>query len=1255
LSANTPLPVSGFYSNWTPTGFQYSTNSTTGQDGTWTTAGSPSINGGVYTFTIAGGLAAGSWSLWVRGLNVPLLFAHSNTFSVSAVAPPPPPPPPPPPLTPSLTLAAIATQVANTALTVNGSFANWTPSGFQYSTNSTNGIDGSWTTASSPTIGTSSFSFTISAGLSAGSWSLWVRGLNNTSLFAHSNTFSVVAPALTLNPISGQSANTALTVSGTYANWTPTGFQYSLDSTNGSNGSWTTASTPTINSGAFAFTIAAGLSAGSWSLWVRGVNATTVTAHSNTFTISAVAPPPPPPPPPGTKPPRLSGIAVSQPYPISPDHGYNARFCSMLPIGGIGPYKFQMIGDLVYQKYIFPATGQDTSTQFPWEVARYYYPPGTTTDTLTFVCTDARGDKVSLDYTFVKDLSGGFGVSMNNTNPVHNLVTPDYTLDWPTFVPNVYGGDHDSGSDAIAIIAGNTAVWQQAYGSITRTSNAPPPVGNYPMTFSCTSQSGAVRTMSATLSVVQYTPISYIELVGQRVVSTAAFAGTLIGTAAATTPRNAPVWSLKDLTTGGGALAIDQRSGAITVQTQPPAPGSFVFDVSVYDTDPASTFTQRFTVPIVQGTVLSPSQMALAVRPLDNSTPGQIVGQATVGGGGISGGTWSITYQNHFSLPAETAQWYGRPRRYWIDAATGQVYTPPGVVLSYQNPAYEWAPDLVTILCTDGVTSCVQTFTIPVAEAPTTVIHVGQGQVALHGAAGLETLQEAYKICSQLHPGIKYHFKVYANPDPEYYTNATDSKQNGWYGPVKIEGINDANGKQVRFGGTVANTFTHIPSGSTNQGGKGFLLFNDGDGELINVEISYCHNEDSYGIEATRKEGNSYGNVAWVKVRCYHNDQGIETGGIHGTATIYDCDLAHNGHNHVSQGLQHNAYIGAVADLIVRRTITRETTWGHDFKCRAQRALFDSNRFIDLVGTAPCQIDISDGGDYTFTNNYFSKGPHATNGACINYNPEGLLWDVNNMVFSNNTVVLLAIPYGGRYAQIGAVSVTPQKNRFGDVPRFTLDGNRWYLSPQPSLPGIMYAQHYNQYFWDGDESTIPPDSAVFTVSNNTFLAVPPAIDFTDPISGGTVPPLRRAYRHDSMIEAPMSGNYAGFWWGFDQMQFRVAHTAPSGTIVATGSAHRDIYSLQGTRPDPFGPGTTYAIIFAQVDYMPVFNPNPWAAAGKYTVGTEPNGSFALMTGSVALTANSVDWVQVRATAPNGEITDVRIHESLTRRGARCLD
>lgn len=195
---------------------------------------------------------------------------------------------------------AVGNQTGGTAFTVRLSYTNGTPTGLEWATSAT----GPWTVATGAAIadagsGTGSASFQH-PGLATATtaYTLRVRDRGNTGVFAVSNAFAVTAPASTgtggtgtttptptiaVTTPAAQTAGAAFTVSGTYANGTPSALDVS---TNG--GSTWTAVTAGIGGGTFSFslTIAA---AGTYAIRVRDRNNTGVVGTSGTFTVAAAS------------------------------------------------------------------------------------------------------------------------------------------------------------------------------------------------------------------------------------------------------------------------------------------------------------------------------------------------------------------------------------------------------------------------------------------------------------------------------------------------------------------------------------------------------------------------------------------------------------------------------------------------------------------------------------------------------------------------------------------------------------------------------------------------------------------------------------------------------------------------------------------------------------------------------------------------------------------------------------------------------
>jgi hypothetical protein len=79
MTAGSAFTVSGQYFNGTPTALDYSTDGGT----SWVVASSPVIGSGYFSFNIAGGLAAGAYTLRVRDHNAQGVSGISNAFTMA--------------------------------------------------------------------------------------------------------------------------------------------------------------------------------------------------------------------------------------------------------------------------------------------------------------------------------------------------------------------------------------------------------------------------------------------------------------------------------------------------------------------------------------------------------------------------------------------------------------------------------------------------------------------------------------------------------------------------------------------------------------------------------------------------------------------------------------------------------------------------------------------------------------------------------------------------------------------------------------------------------------------------------------------------------------------------------------------------------------------------------------------------------------------------------------------------------------------
>jgi hypothetical protein len=895
-------------------------------------------------------------------------------------------------------------------------------------------------------------------------------------------------------------------------------------------------------------------------------------------------------------PPTLTGITVTQRYPIGATAKFLAWVAYLDPVGGIGPFtwqlqdpsgKYRLYGDVI-------ATSEQMVV-------------GRDKDTLTVSVVDGRGDTCSA-VTFEVAKADGNGIGLNTRNPisafspiVRGVARPDIA---PTFTPVAYGPAHaDTRADALAVTdpdGGPSAQWTAAYGSIHSKTGHPPAVGSYKVRMSRTNPaSGDVQWLEETL-VITPAPamIEHMEFAQSGTLSTASAPGTVVGRAAATVPDNSPVFTLID---ASRTLMVDAVAREVRVLNRPAAVGDIAFRLDVSSGGGALTGSGQFSVSVVQGTVLDPAEMTFAVNKLDNSTPGQRVGRLAVKR--RSGGKWRITAQSGYNPSAAAGRW-GNPARYHVDDA-GQVYTPSDCLLSFQDPACNWQDDEITALWTsaDGTTTCQNTFAVHVAEPAITItIYVGKGCAAKYGKFGLDSLHAANALSSKYHPGIKYWFKVQYDPDPDAYTDATrgDDTKGGWIGPTVVEFMPGPNGNMPRLGGKADNT--GVSSGITSYG-KGYFIASHGDLRLLGAgKISGVHGGSSTdGKEAIRKDGNTWGNLSVFGFTVEDCDQGIEAGVCHGYIYVRGITVRRCGAASVGAGLTHGFYIGGVSKFEMVDSYVDGTPWGHLVKSRARQTILRRNRIYD-TGAAACCIDLPNGGDVLLEDNDLRKGPFATNPAVVNFGAEGPVWDVNRAILNGNTVTAGGVSYGGNYGPI--VAVAHYYLPGAEPSAITGSANAIWLPPlaQVSMDLPDYAA-----------------AGITGLKDTTTLAVPPR---SRPLSA----PTTRPYRHRMILSrANEFRNFDGVAQLPDTLKLDVSAAGPVCTITAVGDV------VGGA--DPFAGGPTRWAIIADEVYNHRSNPSPWAPPEAFTMTALPDGRGVLA--YVGGLQPGGYFVQTRATGPTG--------------------
>jgi hypothetical protein len=177
---------------------------------------------------------------------------------------------------PQISLNNVAGVLTGAVVMVTGNYVNTTITGLQYQLNGS-----AWTAASGATIGSGSFSFSIS-GLSAGSYTLAVRDASNASTFSSAASFTVASSnQIAVNTPAGVLSNQSVAVSGSYIG-TPAAIQYAYD---GGSGWQTLVSAPT---GGLFNGLAPAPSVGSHTVKARFADASVTSAASGSFTVSGI-------------------------------------------------------------------------------------------------------------------------------------------------------------------------------------------------------------------------------------------------------------------------------------------------------------------------------------------------------------------------------------------------------------------------------------------------------------------------------------------------------------------------------------------------------------------------------------------------------------------------------------------------------------------------------------------------------------------------------------------------------------------------------------------------------------------------------------------------------------------------------------------------------------------------------------------------------------------------------------------------------
>jgi hypothetical protein len=938
--------------------------------------------------------------------------------------------------------------------------------------------------------------------------------------------------------------------------------------------------------------------------------------------------PAPTPSPVGVKPPKLSGITYSQPDPVHPLSwaGHQIGWCD--PVGGIGPYTW-WVSD-IGGRYGIDATGQIYA---PWAQL------GPDAHEIEVRCTDGRGDTVSAKFPIKKTDGSTPVVTMGVRNPKHNCTVRPF--DNPIFLANIAGTDNDTawGRFVTRRPDGGLPAFSESWGwaranygvpGVTTADGTSVNPGVYPLIWDYT-KDGKTLSLTRAVQVVPYTPISYIEFEPVTAISTSTLPDTYVGTLSVTTPNNGFSTVLTD--NAGGLFRVDASQRRIIVKHTPDKAGPV--DLSITIKDGPATFTQKFTIQVVQGVTLAPEKMTIVVNPaLDDVTLNQHVADVKIDPKLFAGKlTYKIVSQTRCN---EATLAWGMPARYAI-SDTGSIDAAP--LLSTGEP------DVLVVSVTDGITTCTRSVTVTVA--PTKLIthyYVGKGDPKTRGegvppdAIPIKSMAAMRGQCIWWHKDHKY---IHVEPGDYADDTGTHAMPDGsgdygvrgpWIGPGTIEWIGagkpGAPAPKGYFGGSATND----RPGGADMRGKGSLVLGDGDWTLIGMPFGHTHGGDqTHGLEAVRKDGETYGDLTLIGCVIQDCDNGLESGGGHSIITADRCEFGNCGTSHVSSGACHNIYNGSQWKFVMKGCVSRRATLGHLVKTRAQINVITGNRIFDgLVGSASCRIDTPNGGLTTIENNVIETGTMPMNPNAVQHGAEWVTYEDNRLFFRNNTVSILALD-GSHAGTNTALTVVAQNSPSGVKLHAEVADNKFYATDKSGAKGrFVLAWNYDPKW--------PLDGA-FTETGTVVLTSPPVIDMTRPWFAGELPPLGPLYFH-GLWGQDYFANFEGVQQIPDRDQIVVHRTDKAGTVLLKVYAHND---LQSQTVNKFVAGTKAALTRQPV-YYPQALPDPWAPDAWFGVATDADG---LATVSLAVDAaglsvpDGVAYFQLRFTAPDGTLCDNR--------------
>ena len=888
------------------------------------------------------------------------------------------------------------------------------------------------------------------------------------------------------------------------------------------------------------------------------------------------------------------------------------------PVGGIGPFTYAFGAGVDGSKY---------AIQGPAVITPVTGGVGAGDTRLPVTVTDALGRSFTKSITVIKTgqtpyiwCSAASGVFTNVPSAsVYGYITRIYGLAGAVSFSCNDGNFHWNGNDPYLHL------------------NTIPAAGRYVLDVMATSASGTVRqSIAIPVRDVTISPI-YFAPGG---VSTSMVPGSHVGTACFTTTDNAGTVALTDNV--GGTYAIHPATRKVTVLAPPKAGAN---RIGIRATDVTLVRDDTFTIDVAQGAVLPPENMTMVVsKTLKNWGRNQAAGTPRVVG--ITGTPrWSMVQNN--VCDEMTASDYGGKvgnpgYRYTIDPASGVVIA---------NGTLSAKTDQLTITCTDGINTCTRTFAVPVTAVVGPTWHIGEGMARLHGANGFEHIRDVYGLMDGSHPGFRAI--IYSNKNPDYFANdggafdasIRDPYQGNWRhginGGGAFIGAQGSGGKRPRLGGAVGSA-----QGGYDWNGEGILNLNHGDFVVENIEFGWAHGTYDInsggrmaGVSCIRKNADTYGDLTVRNCLFHDHDNGIETGAATGDYAVHDSVFQNGGCEYVGTGATHNMYFGQNPSVRIENVLTSMVTNGHGIKSRSQRTTIINTRVLDGErGESSCCIDLPDGGLVVIDGCTLQKGPNPQNPNLLQFCAEGASCQEHRMLVTNTTFINAAPHYMRTTAGPGprAVLHAGIRTKEGGYSTVTLGaGNRYYgFLPEARLIGQFNGG------WIG-ASAGPDDGHSYTPAETAapvMLNAMPALDWG---FAGTGEVPRRPGPYSFTID-----NARGFDnWDTGQMDFgsddiRVPHDAPPGTVVAAVAVTGIPLAAHSSRqPDarinPFGPGTTFSLPRPRTFGGAV----PWAPEGQYLI--DAGGRITL--GTAPSKPGTLEWLTVRATAPNGSVCDRRCY------------